>query len=195
MGYVPRRYESSLVLFYLDHDIDFSSKEFKFAALILRVMVMMAQIDREILSEEEQEIKSLILNLSFLTTNEKRVLLAKSTCLFNDSLNGRLTFYDYTIQKICELDTKSQDLVIDLIKLVAVSDGYIDASEKKLLRDIYNALELPTENITKELEYTAKDKGFELRDYKHKQLTFLMEDETRISDYEFDSEDLFSENW
>ena len=100
MGYVPRRYESSLVLFYLDHDIDFSSKEFKFAALILRVMVMMAQIDREILSEEEQEIKSLILNLSFLTTNEKRVLLAKSTCLFNDSLNGRLTFYDYTIQKI-----------------------------------------------------------------------------------------------
>ena len=193
MGYIPRRYESTIVIFEKDNDVDYSSKQFKFAMLVARIMVLMAKADGEVVVEEKLEIESLIDDLQFISRSEKTTLKARAICLINDVPILGVNFYEYSINKIIELDAMSQDLVIELIKDIAVCDGYIDKSETKLLRDIYKAIELPTDNIKTELEYLAKNKRIRLRDYRNEEINRILDEDINILDMDFDVEDMLDE--
>ena len=100
--------------------------------------------------------------------------------------------YD-SIRKIVELDSKSQDLVIELIKDIAICDGYIDRSETKLLRDVYKALELPTDNVKRELTLLAKKKRIKIREFMNAEIDRIINEDVDLDDMNFDVDQILSD--
>ncbi len=190
LGYLPRRLDSVIVL-YRDHEgLDFSSNHFKYGSLVARVLVLMAQSDGNIGEVEKNEIILLIKGLNFLNSSEKNALVAKVICLTEEMPSLKMNYYDYAIDKILGLSTKSQQLIIDLVKSVIVCDGYIDNSEVKFLRDIYVSLDMPTNRLKSDLTSYAKLKKVDLRDYKDTEIDILFEDDVDLSDLDVDIEDI-----
>lgn len=193
MGYIPRRYESRIVIFNIANEIDYSTKTLKFATLAVRLMVLMARADGTVVEKEESEILELVDDLEFLSADEKTVIKARAICQLSDKPSIKVDFYDYSINKIVELDSKSQDFVIELIKNIAVCDGYIDREETNLLRDIYKSLELPTDNVKKELTLLAKSNRIELREFMNIEMDRIINQDVDLDDMDFDVDQILFE--
>lgn len=190
LGYVSRRLDSTIIIFSKNDDVNYSSNYFKYGSLVVRVLVILAKSDGNVDSVEKEKISSLIQGFSFVNGTEINALKAKAICLIEEISLFKTDYYEYYINKIVDLGVKSQQVIIDLIKDVIVCDGYIDNSEIKFLRELYNALDIPTDNLRNDLTHYANTKKIKLRKFKREEIDRIYAENIDFDEMELDVESI-----
>ena len=201
-GQIERRRHSPLFVYKSDRETSTHSDEFKYSVLMLRMAVIMTIVDGVIGGSERKKLKSLIWDMGFISSSEKKSLYAKANYLLSAEMYQEPKVREYMrlflspsllVEKVGSLSPKSVTAILDIAMEIAISDGYLEKRELNFIKNIYRELDLPVRRARSDIESFAKNRYVSLKTQKEVNTTIeseLYEVEDVLGDLFLDFDEL-----
>ncbi len=169
-GFIKRSIFSPVYIYNENASLDIQAESYRYGLMMLRVAVMMAKVDGDVVETETTNIMNMIENAAFLSGYEKCALQAKAKFLLDKDLKYDDRARDYIritldretfLKKIESMSRTSSFLLLNVAKQVALADGVIEKSENRLLQDMYRTLDLPARSTKSDLNKYMTKHGLE----------------------------------
>jgi tellurite resistance protein len=131
-----------------------SDKKEAKAMLTVKLAAIMAKVDGKVEDDEIVALQNTVNTLSYLKESKKYSVFVRGLFFMQQKFIREDLLLEFS-----KLDEKMQSLVINIMKSIAVADGYIDKSERTFLAELYRASGKSSKTVAKDLTAHARLEG------------------------------------